>query len=111
MVGAAAARCRQRARLSNLRCGFGSLFGCLLMRVPQLRVKARRAQSAGLTAVALREVIAAGWTVELRVGHRMAVRDGGHFGPTPGTLLTDDSVALHAESGHLPPHRTVRITE
>ena len=51
----------------------------------------------------------AGWTIELRVGHRVAVRDGGHFGPTLGTLLTDDSATPDAESGHLSPHRARRI--
>src|SRR5579864_2601167 len=74
------------------------------MRVPQLRVKARLAHSACFAAVALREVMTAGWTIELRVGHGMAVRDGGHFGPTPGTLLTDDSVTPDTDSGHTAPH-------
>jgi len=58
---------------ANLRCGFGSFFGCLLMRVPQLRVKARLAHSAGFTAVPLSEMMTTGWTIELRSGHRIAV--------------------------------------
>jgi hypothetical protein len=56
-----------------LRCGFGSLFGYLLMRVPQLRVKARLAQSARFAAIALREVMTAGWTIEVRAGHTVDV--------------------------------------
>jgi hypothetical protein len=57
----------------NLRCGFGSLFGCLLMRVPQLNVKALLAESPCFAAVALREVMTARWTIELRVGHRVPI--------------------------------------
>ena len=83
-------------------------FRRLLVRAPQLSVKARLAHSAGFAAVALHEVIAAGRAVELRVGHRMAVRDGGHFGPTLGTLLTDESVTPDAESSHSPPHQAGR---
>lgn len=80
------------------------------MRVPQLRVKARLAHSACFAAVALREVMSAGWTIELRVGHRMTVRDGGRFRPTLDALLTDDLVTPDAESGHTPAHRAGRIT-
>jgi len=73
MVGAAAAHCRQRARLSNLRCGFGSALRRLSVRLPQLSVKARLAHSACFAAVALLEVMTAGWTIKLRAGHRMVV--------------------------------------
>ena len=73
MVGAAAARCRQRARLSNLRCGFGSTLRRLRVRLPQLSVKARLAHSPCFAAVALQELVTAGRTIELRAGHRMVV--------------------------------------
>ena len=43
------------------------------MRVPQLRVKARLAQSARFAAIALREVMTAGWTIEVRAGHTVDV--------------------------------------
>lgn len=54
--------------------------------------------------------MSAGWTIELRVGHRMTVRDGGRFRPTLDALLTDDLVTPDAESGHTPAHRAGRIT-
>jgi len=41
----------------------------LLMRVPQLRVKARLAHPTCFAAVALQEVMTAGWTIEIRAGH------------------------------------------
>jgi hypothetical protein len=59
--------------VANLRCGFGSLFSCVLVCVPQLRVKARLAHSSCFAAVALREVTTAGRTIELRSGHRVTV--------------------------------------
>ena len=73
MVGAAAARCRQRARLSNLRCGFGSALRRLFMRVLQLSVKARLAHSTCFAAVASREMVTAGWTIELCVSGYVAI--------------------------------------
>ena len=97
--------------VANLRCGFGSLFGYLLMRVPQLRVKARLAHSACFAAIALREVMTAGRTMENRAGHCVGIGDGYYFCPAANTLLTDDLVASDTESGHSPPHRARRITE
>jgi hypothetical protein len=54
--------------VANLRCGFGSFFGCLLMRVPQLKVKTPLAHSARFAAVALREVTTTGCTIKIRAG-------------------------------------------
>jgi hypothetical protein len=48
----------------------------------------------------------AGWTIELSVGHRVAVGVGGRFRTALDALLTDDSVAPHAESGH---RRTIKV--
>ena len=76
-----------------------------LLRLLQLRVKARLAHSTCFAAVALQEVMTAGGTIELRAVHRMAVWAGGRLRPTLGALLADDSVALDAESGHPRPHR------
>ena len=63
----------RRARLSNLRCGFGSTLCRLPVRLPQLSVKARLAHSPCFAAVALQEVVTAGRTIELRAGHPMVV--------------------------------------
>jgi hypothetical protein len=73
----------------------------LLVRLLQLNIKARLAHSACFATVALQEMTTAGRTIELRAVRRTAVRGGGHFLPTLDALLTDDSVALDAESGHL----------
>jgi hypothetical protein len=48
----------------------------------------------------------AGWTIEFRIGHRVAVWLSGCFRTALGALFTDDSVAPHAESGH---HRTTKV--
>jgi hypothetical protein len=54
--------------VANLRCGFGSLFGCLLVRVPQLNVKTLLAHSARFAAITLQKVKTAERTIELRAG-------------------------------------------
>jgi hypothetical protein len=105
MVGAAAARCRQRARLSNLRCGFGSALRRLLVRALQLSIKTRLAHSACVAAIALREVMTSGWTIKIRAAHYVCIRDGDCFRPALGALLTNDLVTPDAESGHSPPRR------
>jgi hypothetical protein len=45
----------------------------LLLRLLQLSVKARLAHSACFAAIALREVVTAGRTLEIQAGHCMAV--------------------------------------
>jgi hypothetical protein len=80
----------------------------LLMRVPQLSVKARLAHSACCAAIALRKTVTTGWTIENRAGHCVGIGDGYYFCPAPNTLLTDDLVTPDAESGHSPPHRAGR---
>lgn len=72
----------------------------LLVRLLLLSIKARLAHSACFAAVALQEMMTAGRTIELRAVPCTAVRAGGHCRPTVDALLTDDSVALDAESGH-----------
>ena len=67
----------------------------LLMRALYLSVKTRLAHSPCFAAIALLEVMTTGWTIKIRAGH---------FGPTPGTLLTDDSVTRDTKSGHTAPH-------
>ena len=54
-------------------CVFGSALRRQPVRLLQLSVKARLAHSACFAAVALREVMTAGRTIELRAGHRIAV--------------------------------------
>jgi hypothetical protein len=71
----------------------------ILVRVPQLSVKARLAHSARLAAIALLEVMTTGRTIKIRDGHCVPIGDGGHLGSTVGTLLTDDLVALNAKPG------------
>jgi hypothetical protein len=66
----------------------------------QLTVKARLAHSACFAAVASREMVTAGWTIELRVSGYVAIWHGGCFRPTLDALLTDDVVTSDAESGH-----------
>jgi hypothetical protein len=76
------------------------------VRFLQLCVKARLAHSACFAAVALREVMTAGRTIELRAGHRtVAVRNGDRFRPALDALFTDDSVTPDAESSHRPPRQ------
>jgi len=79
------------------------------MRVPQLRVKARLAHSACFAAIASREMVTAGWTIELRLGHSVAIWVDARLRPTLDALLTDDSVTQDAESGHPFMRRTERI--
>jgi hypothetical protein len=62
------------------------------MRVQQLSVKTRLAHSPCFAAIALLEVMTTGWTIKIRAGRCVPILDDGHLGPTPGTLLTDDSV-------------------
>jgi hypothetical protein len=103
MVGAAAGRCRQRARLSNLRCGFGSALRRLLVRALQFSIKTRLAHSACFAAIALQKTMTTGWTMENRAAHCVSIRDDDCFRPALGALRTDDSVTPDAESGHSPP--------
>jgi hypothetical protein len=75
----------------------------ILVRVPQLSVKARLAHSARLAAIALLEVMTTGRTIKIRDGHCVPIGDGGHLGSTVGTLLTDDLATPDTDSGHRPP--------
>jgi hypothetical protein len=87
-------------------CVRGSALRRLPVRLLQLSVKARLAHSACFAAVALREVMTAGRTIELRAGRRtVALRNGDRFRPALDALLTDDSVTSDAEPGHPPAHR------
>jgi hypothetical protein len=91
--------------VANLRCGFGSLFSCVLVCVPQLGVKTGFAHSSCFAAVALLEVMTTGWTIEINAAHRVGIWVGSRFRPALNALLTDDSVTPDAESGHLPAHQ------
>jgi hypothetical protein len=75
------------------------------MRVPQLSVKTRLAHSSCCAAIAFREMVTAGWTVELRLGQSVNIWVDARFRPALDALLTDGSVTQDARSGHLPPHR------
>ena len=79
---------------------FGSALRNLLVQLLQLGVKAWLAHSACFAAVASREMVTAGWTIELRVSGYVAIWHGGCFRPTLDALLTDDVVTSDAESGH-----------
>ena len=77
----------------------------LLVRVLQLSVKTRLAHSSCCAAIAFREMVTAGWTVELRLGQSVNIWVDARFRPALDALLTDGSVTQDARSGHLPPHR------
>jgi len=59
--------------VANLRCGFGSAPRRLPVSLPQLGVKTWLTHSACLAAIALRKAVTAGWTIEIRVGHCVAI--------------------------------------